>query len=65
MDPASEIFPSGLGDCWLMAALACLAEYPTKLKSLFETKQITEVWGGCGRKGRCGEVRLEMYIGEL
>ena len=32
----------GLGDCWLMAALACLAEYPAKLKGLFESKHITE-----------------------
>lgn len=37
-----DIDQGGLGDCWLMAALACLAEYPAKLKSLFETKQITE-----------------------
>lgn len=29
-----------------MAALACLAEYPTKLKSLFESKHITEA-GQC------------------
>ena len=32
----------GLGDCWLMAALACLVEYPAKLKGLFESKHITE-----------------------
>eukprot|EP00438_Fugacium_kawagutii_P010148 Skav210168 [mRNA] locus=scaffold483:43403:52814:- [translate_table: standard] len=37
-----DIDQGGLGDCWLMAALACLAEYPTKLKSLFESKHITE-----------------------
>ena len=35
-----------------MAALACLAEYPAKLKGLFESKHITEVTGidGCRAK---------------
>lgn len=37
-----DIDQGGLGDCWLMAALACLAEYPAKLKGLFESKHITE-----------------------
>jgi len=42
----------GLGDCWLMAALACLAEYPAKLKGLFESKHITEVMGADGCRAK-------------
>ena len=50
----------GLGDCWLMAALACLAEYPAKLKGLFESKHITEVMGA-GRRNRFSQ-RWSMKI---
>ena len=42
----------GLGDCWLMAALACVAEYPAKLKGLFESKHITEVMGADGCRAK-------------
>lgn len=32
----------GLGDCWLMGSLASLARYPKRIKSLFDTKQLSE-----------------------
>lgn len=37
-----DIDQGGLGDCWLMAALACMAEYPTKLKNLFDSRHLSE-----------------------
>ncbi|CAJ1329468.1 unnamed protein product, partial [Effrenium voratum] len=37
-----DIHQGSVGDCWLMSALSCLAGHPKKLKSLFESKQITE-----------------------
>ncbi|CAJ1330152.1 unnamed protein product [Effrenium voratum] len=31
-----------LGDCWLMGSLGALAQYPQRIKSLFDTNQLTE-----------------------
>ena len=32
---ARDVAPGAVGDCWLLAALACLAEYPETIKSIF------------------------------
>lgn len=37
-----DVHQGSLGDCWLMAALSCLSDYPGKLKSLFKDRHITE-----------------------
>lgn len=31
-----------VGDCWLMSSIACMATHPSKLKSLFKEKHLTE-----------------------
>jgi len=36
---ASDIAQGQLGDCWLMAALACLAENPTSIQKCFVTRE--------------------------
>ena len=39
IDP-SDIGQGSLGDCWLLAAIACLAEYPDALRKLFIDREI-------------------------
>eukprot|EP00049_Salpingoeca_infusionum_P002940 m.61457 g.61457 ORF g.61457 m.61457 type:complete len:526 (+) comp11866_c2_seq1:66-1643(+) len=34
-----DIAQGGVGDCWLLAALACMAEYPDAVRNIFETKE--------------------------
>ena len=57
---AKDVHQGSLGDCWLMAALSCLSDYPGKLKSLFKDRHITEE--GVMRIGRRSAWYL-MYIG--
>ena len=37
-----DVLQGDLGDCWLMSALASLAEYPQQIRKLFKTKHITK-----------------------
>ena len=39
---AEDVKQGSLGDCWLIAALSCLADHPQKLKSLFASNHVTE-----------------------
>ena len=57
---AKDVHQGSLGDCWLMAALSCLSDYPGRLKSLFKDRHITEE--GVMRIGRRSAWYL-MYIG--
>ena len=36
-----DIMQGGLGNCWLMAAIACVAEFPDLIDSLFKDDDIT------------------------
>lgn len=47
---ADNILQGDLGDCWLLAALTCIADFPGHVKSLFRPSQ----WTAAGRY----EVRL-------
>ena len=40
-----DIAQGGLGDCWLMCALACLSEFPAAINKLFVTKSYA--FNGC------------------
>eukprot|EP00913_Durusdinium_trenchii_P009295 g8734.t1 len=37
-----DIVQGFVGDCWLMSSIACMATHPSKLKSLFKEKHLTE-----------------------
>eukprot|EP00434_Breviolum_minutum_P003346 symbB.v1.2.002942.t3/scaffold163.1/size290254/4 len=37
-----DVLQGDLGDCWLMSALASLAEYPEQIRQLFKSKDIME-----------------------
>jgi calpain-15 len=41
VDP-DDICQGFLGDCWLLSSIACLAEFPEVIQSLFVTKEVTE-----------------------
>ena len=36
---ASDVCQGGLGDCWLISAIAALSEYPSLIKQIFQTKE--------------------------
>lgn len=36
-----DVAQGGLGDCWLIAALACVAEHPALVRKAFMTKSAT------------------------
>jgi len=46
----SDVLQGGIGDCWLVAAIACVCEFPGYVqKHLFQTKELTddgkyEIW---------------------
>lgn len=50
---ASDICQGALGNCWLLAAVACLAEHPGAIQSVFKSKE---------RNPR-GKYRLRLYDG--
>ena len=54
IEPA-DIGQGQLGDCWLMTALACLAEYPGAIQRVFLTDQYNPR----------GRYVLQLYCGEL
>jgi len=51
---SQDIMQGQLGDCWLLAAMACLAEYPGAIYKLFKTKH---------RDPR-GKYKIRLYDGQ-
>jgi hypothetical protein len=37
---SSDVIQGGLGNCWLISAMACVAAYPKVIQSLFDTQQV-------------------------
>ena len=38
---AAKFVAGAIGNCWLVAAMACLAEFPAALEKLFDQRQLT------------------------
>lgn len=55
----SDVGQGALGDCWLLSAFACLAEYPGALENLLITKDVNLRGLYKVRHGDCGITFLE------